>query len=355
MKPTGRFLDVRIDLTTGCNLRCVMCPISLFPRHHHFESLTPEQIKRVARAFFPRARTVSWSWATEPLLSPYLVDGVRVARAAGVRDVSMITNGVLLTPKRSRALLQVGLRRLVVSIDGARPETYAAIRDGAELERVLNHVSVFSAQGRNCSPRPTIEINMVLMRDNVEELAMLVEIAHRVGADQLNVIQPSIYERLDMESHRLDSVPAARIAAAIQEGERAARARRIRLMVSPLVEYKCGLASGGMRRLGWSLRQFRLKAKQEGLGAALRLAVFQVRYGGLRCPFPYFNIHIRGNGDIVPCCEWTFDEPLAHVDDDLESVLESEGWQGLRRSMESKSPLIESCRRCPVFSRRGGE
>jgi len=56
----------------------------------------------------------------EPLFHPRTVEWVAQAKAAGAR-VELITNGTLLTEKRSRQLIDAGLDLLWVSIDGASP------------------------------------------------------------------------------------------------------------------------------------------------------------------------------------------------------------------------------------------
>ncbi len=348
MGSSRRDLELRVDLTTGCNLRCVMCTLSLLPRSHRFECLSLEQIHRLARAFFHRARAVSWSWATEPLLSPDLVEAVAIAQSAGVPDISMITNAVLLRPSRSQALVEAGLNRLVVSIDGGSPETFKAIRDGASLEKVIENLLAFSEAAARVSTRPSVEVNTVVMRRNICELAAIVEIAGRIGADQHNLIRASDYGLRGMQDQSLEGLPPEHIESSLAEAVRSARQIGVRLMISPLLRSSSGARK--RHRAAWLLHQFVRKSNRQGLGAALRLAWFQARHGRNRCASPYFNLQVRGNGDIVPCCEWSYDAPLAHVDDDLDGFLEGEARSGLQGSMEGRAPVRNSCRQCPVFS-----
>jgi cyclic pyranopterin phosphate synthase len=55
---------------------------------------------------------------------------VAEAREAGILDISLITNGSLLTPARAKALMEAGLTRLMVSVDAAPPKTKARGRPG---------------------------------------------------------------------------------------------------------------------------------------------------------------------------------------------------------------------------------
>jgi MoaA/NifB/PqqE/SkfB family radical SAM enzyme len=95
----------------------------------------------------------------------------------------LITNGTLLTPQRSRALISAGLDLLWVSLDGARPESYADVRLGAELPQVLKNIDDFRA-ARRASHRPTPEIGIafVAMRRNIADLPELLRLSTRLGA-----------------------------------------------------------------------------------------------------------------------------------------------------------------------------
>ena len=89
---------------------------------------------------------------------------VAAAKALG-GPVEFITNGILLTEQTSRQLIAAGLDRLWVSLDGARPESYADVRLGAALPVVLANVSRFSDSRPPLHPRrPEIGVAFVAMR-----------------------------------------------------------------------------------------------------------------------------------------------------------------------------------------------
>ena len=53
--------------------------------------------------------------------------------------VTLGSNGLLLDAEMAHELVKLGVDRLVVSVDGVKPETYASIR-GAMLSQVLNNI-----------------------------------------------------------------------------------------------------------------------------------------------------------------------------------------------------------------------
>ncbi len=104
----------------------------------------------------------------EPLLRPDIDQWVREARAAGILDVSLITNGRLLTPELSRRLIEAGLTRLMIFVDSAGPETYARVRPGGDWKTLVDNIEAFR-RARAGRPMPLLRISFVEMSVNQAE------------------------------------------------------------------------------------------------------------------------------------------------------------------------------------------
>jgi cyclic pyranopterin phosphate synthase len=169
--------DLRISVTDRCNLRCTYCmpeePV-WFPRD---EVLSFEEILRIVRALIPRGVRRFRITGGEPLLRRDIVRLVAMlAETAGVEDLSLTTNGILLAPM-ARALAHAGLRRINVSLDTLRPERFARIARRDALGRVLDGIGAAAAAG--LAP---LKINTVLLRGvNDDEAEALVERARDEG------------------------------------------------------------------------------------------------------------------------------------------------------------------------------
>ncbi len=77
------------------------------------------------------------SWRGEPTLNPRLPDMVRYAKARGIPDVAFLTNGGLMTPELTRALVDAGLDWISFSIDGL----------GADYERIRKPITFAWIEG----------------------------------------------------------------------------------------------------------------------------------------------------------------------------------------------------------------
>ena len=106
----GRALrDLRISVTDRCNFRCVYCmPREVFGADHAFldrkEVLSLEEIARLAALFVEQGVRKIRLTGGEPLVRRGLETLVeKLTAIPGLEDLSLTTNGSLLTPGRARA------------------------------------------------------------------------------------------------------------------------------------------------------------------------------------------------------------------------------------------------------------
>lgn len=135
----GRIHDnLRISVTDRCNIRCFYCmPETGVQFVDRREILDFEEIERFARIAVGLGVTKLRVTGGEPLLRrelPLLIE--RLAAIAGVRDLALTTNGVLLA-ELARPLYDAGLRRINVHIDTLERERFRRITRRDDLDRVL--------------------------------------------------------------------------------------------------------------------------------------------------------------------------------------------------------------------------
>ncbi len=131
MKPASDTLkrplqDLRISVIDACNFRCGYC----MPAGQKYEFLKPDQrlsfleIEQIARAFVNSGVRKLRVTGGEPLLRPHLEELIHsLAQIPNVEDLSLTTNAFLLAEKAG-LLHQAGLKRLTISCDSIREETF---------------------------------------------------------------------------------------------------------------------------------------------------------------------------------------------------------------------------------------
>lgn len=201
-RPASSLTKIYVEPTDLCNLNCTICI-----RNGWDETLgkmTQETFDRIlegVKQINPRP-TVFFGGLGEPFYHPKTVEWIAAARAAGA-PVEVITNGTMLTEKRSRQLIEADLDILWVSIDGASPESYADVRLGAQLPKVLSNISKFRRMRRvSHKPRPAIGIAFVAMRRNINDLPEVIRIGRNLGARHFSVSNVMPYTP-DMQNEML--------------------------------------------------------------------------------------------------------------------------------------------------------
>jgi MoaA/NifB/PqqE/SkfB family radical SAM enzyme len=178
-----------VEITTDCNLECQMCvrrawdePVGHMPMST-FETL----LDGLEGCTIPP--TLHLGGYGEPMAHPAFLEMVGRAKATGAR-VEVTTNGTLLDRATAAALVELDLDRLVVSIDGLTPESYAGVRVNGTLDAVvenLRQVYRLKLRGLGRHSNPQVGIAFVAMKRNVAELAELPRLATRVGASHILV------------------------------------------------------------------------------------------------------------------------------------------------------------------------
>lgn len=168
----GRALrDLRISVTDRCNFRCVYCmPREVFGADHAFldrrEVLSLEEIAHLAGLFVEQGVRKIRLTGGEPLVRRGLETLVeKIAAIPGLEDLSLTTNGSLLTPDRARAFRNAGLGRITVSLDALDDAVFKRINDvNFPVSGVLRAIDAAAEAG--LAP---IKVNMVVKRDGNED------------------------------------------------------------------------------------------------------------------------------------------------------------------------------------------
>ena len=98
--------------------------------------MAKEVWERVLREAGPYVHTMQFFFQGEPLLHPQLPDMIRDARAYHIYTI-VSTNAQAMTPELAQRLMEAGLNRIIVSIDGLSEESYGAYRVGGSLARSI--------------------------------------------------------------------------------------------------------------------------------------------------------------------------------------------------------------------------
>ncbi|MEM2902849.1 MAG: GTP 3',8-cyclase MoaA [Candidatus Bathyarchaeia archaeon] len=188
-------MNLRVSVTESCNLECFYCH-----REGQFLAqslMTPDEVKRIVQISCELGVENVKITGGEPLLRPDLeeiVSGLKGLKA--LKELSMVSNGRLLSAERSERLKKAGLNRVNINLPSLNPDTYMKMTGGS-LEDALNGVR--NAVEAGLTP---VKLNMVLMKGlNDGEMWAAVNFAEKAGA-VLQLIElepvglaPEVFER----------------------------------------------------------------------------------------------------------------------------------------------------------------
>lgn len=173
----ARPTSLQLETTNRCNASCVMC-------NHLYSSEPPDpDFSRLAERLdevIPYLRMILLHGNGEPFLAPDIADRIRVFHDYGIA-LTTNTNLSVLNDELLE-LLNSCFFEVRVSCDGCSRRTYEGIRRGLSFDRFVTNARLL----RDRTPRLRKVMVAVLMRQNLTEVADLVDFAADLGFSELS-------------------------------------------------------------------------------------------------------------------------------------------------------------------------
>jgi len=183
MKPWRLF---QVESAIACNLKCVMCPWREIAKKAENHGIMTPAVWAAIRPYLIRVQSVDFTGGGEPLLQPHLAEWIADATKAGC-ETGFLSNGLLLKEDKLKKILDAGIKWICISMDGATAEMYNEIRVGSNFDRVCENVANIARLRSGSVPKTMI--NFVLMDMNAHQMEEIVQLAARLGVDQVNFKQ----------------------------------------------------------------------------------------------------------------------------------------------------------------------
>jgi len=134
-------MHLDIEITNRCNLRCTFCD--------KLPLLTKDQKGDMDMRLFTKILDegeqgnlwgVKLSYRGESLLHPQVAEMVAYAKSKGVLDVYLNSNGMLLSEDMCLKLMDAGLDRISISVEGTDSVAFERERVGAKFSSILRNI-----------------------------------------------------------------------------------------------------------------------------------------------------------------------------------------------------------------------
>ena len=250
-------LEVYLEVSNVCDLRCVMCT-----RFSAFNPARKQAVWDVDPGFLDAGPAAA---ALEPLLERALIVHAfgygeptihpdfpafleHISRYEVVVD--FFTNGMHLTPDLAGRLVALSIHHLTVSFSGATASDYESVYQGGVFARVLAGLAAVRDARRAAGSRyPRVHVNSLTFDHHVRTLDRFVELAAEYGVDRIELTRLLEHTAVvpQLEGHAAD-LRSPEIREAIARGREAARRLGVELALHPMIEAELDRPAEGERR-----------------------------------------------------------------------------------------------------------
>lgn len=292
----GRPINITIEPTNLCNLRCPVCETGAGIRNRKDVNMSFEQFVIIVDKVSDHVNTLMFYFMGEPFLNGQAYNMVRYAKNKGIPWITTCTNGDLVDPEK---LVHCGLDEISFQIGGMTQKTHEIYRVNSKLERVLHNLSETIRLRKAKRIKMRIMCGFILMRHNEDEVDAFYELMAKMGVDEASVIDPCVRT--------------------VEQG---------RMFLPSSIKH-------------W---YYDSEAFSKGL---LRPRVLPQN----ACPWIWYSLVVLGNGDIVPCCrdpkgEYVMGNLLAQ---DLEEIWNAKAYVEFRKRILIDQGCISICRLCSGY------
>lgn len=161
---------VRIESTNLCNANCTTCTRDIMTRGKDVMDMGLFK-KVVDECSANKIRTIHLHNFGEPLIDKGLFEKIRYAKQKHI-NTRLFSNLSLLDKEKAGFLIDSGLSRIKISIDGNSRETYEGIRRGLSFDRVVGNINMLITERQRLKAKtPKIGLVFVETEKNRHEKA----------------------------------------------------------------------------------------------------------------------------------------------------------------------------------------
>jgi len=206
---------ILLDLRTDCNLKCPMCIVHGATDDPRLQGLlrneigeeTLDRILAQIATFDPKPLVQPQLWS-EPTLSHHFLHFLRRCKEFGI-PTALNTNGLLLTPKLCREIVDLATTAVTISVDAINPETLLKVRGITKLDKIERGVNnMLAARGDGRSPRIGVSLTKQAANEAQEQefVARWIEKVDfvRIGA----LFTPGGFENIEGAPAQRNACPA---------------------------------------------------------------------------------------------------------------------------------------------------
>ncbi|MFQ5714336.1 MAG: heme b synthase [Candidatus Scalinduaceae bacterium] len=169
------------ETTAGCNLECIHCRRLDVSTQLAKDDMTTEESYKFIDALAETAKPILVLSGGEPLFRPDIFDIAKYALKKGL-TVALATNGTLVDEVMAKKIVEAGVSRVSISLDGADAETHDSFRKlKGSFEKAIKGFNHLKKLGMS------MQINCTIAKHNSHQLQDLYNLCLKLGAEAMHI------------------------------------------------------------------------------------------------------------------------------------------------------------------------
>lgn len=180
-----------IDPTNICNLECRFCPTGQRRGVRPNSMLSFRNFKKIIDKLGPYLLHIDFCNWGEPFLNKEIFNMITYAKKFGP-SIKVDTNfNIDLTNQNARDLINSGIDKIIVSLDGASQETYEIYRKNGNLKKVIDNVNIIAQEKKKLNKQnPHMHWQFLVFKHNDHEMETANKMWKEYGFDSIGFTAP---------------------------------------------------------------------------------------------------------------------------------------------------------------------
>jgi len=278
-----------------------------------------------------------WFMAIEPLLYPHILDAIAYSAEKGFK-FQITTNGLLL-PKMAKGLVDSGIHRINLSIDGPN----AAIHD-----KIRGREGIFEAAWEGIH-------KVVELRKRSKQYVQL-NVSCCINPDNIGHLEELVKKAIELD---LDAISFLHYQYVSKEAAEKQKAVTSKYTVSPVATFdfdptKIDVAAldAEIKKIKEKYKGYRINFAPDVHGKDLEIFYYkptEFLRGYKVCYYPWRYLHILPNADVIAAYR-CFSGKLGNLEEKtLDEIWNDRPFREFRRDLKKYGGVLPACARCSLI------
>ncbi len=174
-----------IEPTTFCNLTCLECPSGQRTLTRPAGNMQYALYKKIIYESSSFLSYLNLYFQGEPFLNPGIFKMITLARQKRIYT-AVSTNGHFLDTQNSKQIIDSGLDRLIICIDGINQKEYEIYRKNGNIKKIIKGIKILvSLKNELKSGKPYLTVQSLIMKHNQNRIKEMKSFFLDLGIDQV--------------------------------------------------------------------------------------------------------------------------------------------------------------------------